>query len=59
LLAVVAGRPALIGPLRAEVEPLCRAASAGGHPDLPADGHEEDIMAITERDRIASTSLEF
>jgi hypothetical protein len=24
----------------------------GGHPDLPAGGHEEDNMAITERDRI-------
>jgi hypothetical protein len=24
----------------------------GGHPDLPAGGHEEDPMAITERDRI-------
>jgi hypothetical protein len=22
----------------------------GGHPDLPAGGHEEDPMAITERD---------
>jgi hypothetical protein len=26
--------------------------SVGGHPDLPAGGHEEDTMAITERDRI-------
>jgi hypothetical protein len=25
---------------------------AGGHPDLPAGGYEEDPMAITERDRI-------
>jgi hypothetical protein len=24
----------------------------GGHLDLPAAGHEEDPMAITERDRI-------
>ena len=24
----------------------------GRHPDLPAGGHEEDIMAITERDRV-------
>jgi hypothetical protein len=24
----------------------------GGHPDLPAGGHEEDPMAIAERDRI-------
>ena len=41
------------------LEALRRAASAGGHPDLPADGHEEDITAITERDRTMSTSLEF
>jgi len=27
-------------------------ASAGGHPDLPAGGHEEDPLAITERDQI-------
>jgi hypothetical protein len=25
---------------------------AGGHPDLPAGGYEEDSMAITERDQI-------
>jgi hypothetical protein len=24
----------------------------GGHPDLPAGGHEKDSMAITERDWI-------
>jgi hypothetical protein len=24
----------------------------GGPPDLPAGGHEEDTLAITERDRI-------
>jgi hypothetical protein len=29
-----------------------RIKSVGGHPDLPADGHEEAPMAITERDRI-------
>jgi hypothetical protein len=27
-------------------------AVVGGYPDLPAGGHEEDPMAITERDRI-------
>jgi Aminoglycoside/hydroxyurea antibiotic resistance kinase len=27
-------------------------SSVGGRPDLPAGGHEEDTMAITERDRI-------
>ena len=27
-------------------------AFVGGHPDLPAGGHEENAMAITERDRI-------
>jgi hypothetical protein len=27
-------------------------AVVGGHPDLPAGGHEEDAMVITERDRI-------
>jgi len=26
--------------------------AVGGHPDMPAGGHEEDLMAITERDRI-------
>ncbi len=26
--------------------------TVGGHSDLPAGGHEEDPMAITERDRI-------
>jgi hypothetical protein len=29
-----------------------RDLDVGGHPDLPAGGHEEDTMAITERDRI-------
>ena len=24
----------------------------GGHPDLPAGGHEEDITTTTERDQI-------
>jgi len=27
--------------------------AVGGHLDLPAGGHEEDTMAITECDRIA------
>jgi len=26
----------------------------GGHPDLPAGGHEEDTMTITERAGFAS-----
>ena len=26
--------------------------NVGGHPDLPAGGHEQDTMTITERDRI-------
>jgi len=26
--------------------------NVGGHPDPPAGGHEQDTMAITERDRI-------
>jgi hypothetical protein len=28
------------------------ASSVGGHPDLPAGGHEKDTKAITERDWI-------
>ena len=28
------------------------ATDVGGHPDLPAGGHEEDTKAITECDRI-------
>ncbi len=31
---------------------LALVTRVGGHPDLPAGGHEEDIMAITERDRV-------
>jgi hypothetical protein len=31
-------------------------STVGGHPDLPAGGHEEDAMAITERDRIRTSS---
>jgi hypothetical protein len=27
-------------------------SGVGGHPDLPAGGHEKDSMAITERDWI-------
>jgi hypothetical protein len=27
-------------------------SAVGGHPDLPAGGHEEDTMATTEHDRI-------
>ena len=32
------------------------ATCVSGHPDLPAGGHEEDTMAITERERIRQST---
>jgi hypothetical protein len=38
---------------RSRRQPLCpQRWTVGGHPDLPAGGHQEDTIAITERDRI-------
>jgi hypothetical protein len=35
---------------------LDASARVGGHPDPPAGGHEEDLMAITERDLIRKST---